>query len=106
MTVRIGYLAVVEGCLLGTGLVFLTAYTGASLYRSVAPQLALREFESAQAALASSDGSPVAVPGADGRIDFSLWSGKRSRAYREGMTVRKGATLAVLRITRLNLRVL
>ena len=96
MTVIIRNLAGVERCLLVAGMILLTVYAAASLYRSVGSRLALREFENVRTAPAV---------GIDGEIDFSPWADKRVRWYRRGLLVGKNATLAILRIPKLNIRV-
>jgi sortase A len=105
MTVIIRKLACVERCLLVAGMIPLTVYAAVSLYQSVGSRLALREFENVQTAPAGSANEPAPAVGIDGEIDFSLWADRRVRAYQRVLPVRKSATLAILRIPKLNIRV-
>lgn len=91
-----------ERWLLVIGVVLLSIYGAAHLYRLVGSKLALGEFDQAHAVARSEVAKklPRSEP-----IDFSLWSDKRIRAYRDSFAVHTGVPLAVVRIERLNIRV-
>lgn len=100
-SLRVKALNGVEIVLLASGLAFVLMYTSMRIHSMTMYRAGLWSF----AALKSI--SPAAKGAAADRatIDFSLWSGKRVRAYTEALAARLGAPLAVLSIPRLALTV-
>lgn len=81
---------------LSLGLFLLALFGSAMMHRFAGSQLALASFE------AGSEGPPDV--GADGPLDFSLWSEKRIRAFRESLHLLQGDPVAVLAIDRLKIK--
>ena len=94
-----------ERIFLAAGVTLLLIFAAARIHRFMFSQLALVQFDQAQAALLQkSSKSSVKAPGDEG-VDFSLWSEKRVRAYRESLLINKDLPLAVLCLDRLRIRV-
>jgi sortase A len=94
-----------EWVCVGAGLVLLGIWTAAWLHRTTMSRASLRAFDRAQAAAAApaaGAGEQPAVPAPE-QVDFSLWSEKRVEAYRESLTARFDAPLAVLEIPKFRL---
>ncbi len=73
------------------------------VYRFVASRAAIAEFDGRAAKAAPAQyGSPAI---GDENVDFSLWSEKRVREYRESLQTHKGTALGVLTLARLRIRV-
>jgi sortase A len=94
-----------ERSLLAIGVMLLVAVAAAHVHRWVFSQLALKEFDQAQAALTQADPKPAVEARGNEEVDFSLWSEKRIREYRQSLLTKKDAPLAVLRIEKLRIRV-
>jgi sortase A len=92
-------LAVLECTLLVCGGLLLVVFAAGLFERLVSPRLALRQFERARETAA------VVIPASQGPLDFSRWSAKRVRAYRDSLLSMKELPLAVLRIQRLHIQV-
>jgi sortase A len=102
---RKGTLQFFQNLLMVAGLILLAAYALALIHRSVSSRLALRAFDEAQAAgSASEDSNSTGLQG-DEKVDFSLWSEKRVREYRESLSIEKRLPMAVLSISKLSIRV-
>jgi sortase A len=98
----LGYL---QHLLLVVGVILLATYALVLIYRSVSSRLALRAFDRAQAAASSGDESSTMPSQGDEKVDFSLWSEKRIREYKESLSIEKRLPWAVLSIDKLRLRV-
>ncbi len=92
-----------ERGLLAIGLIFCAVCGAAVAYRSLASRAALAEFDRRAARVDPIQGGSPAI--ADENVDFSLWSEKRVREYRESLRTHKGTALGVLTLARLNIRV-
>jgi sortase A len=92
----------VEGILLTTGAVLLSAYIGVRLYGVIASRYVIEAFQQ-KAALSSPADSPTTARPAG--VDTSLWSDKRIRAYNESLSHTFGTPLAVLSIPKIHLEV-
>jgi sortase A len=90
-------LRVFQHLLMAAGIVLVAASAAALMDRSVSSRLALRAFTQAQEDVRRLRG------GED--VDFSLWSGKRVRAYKESLSIDKQLPWAVLGIGKLRIRV-
>ena len=91
--------------LLVAGVTLLGICALALIHRSVSSRLALRAFDQAQAAGSAKEDSGTVRLQSDGNVDFSLWSEKRIREYKESLLVEKRLPLAVLSIDKLRIRV-
>jgi len=91
--------------LLVTGVILLAIYALVLIHRSVSSRLALRAFDQAQAAATTSEDSSTIQLQGDEKVDFSLWSEKRIREYKESLVIEKRLPWAVLSIEKLNIRV-
>lgn len=91
--------------LLMLGVVLLTASALALIDGSVSSRLALEAFDQAQAAEPATEVESAAWQRGPEQADFSLWSAKRIREYRESLVVERRLPRAVLSIDRLGLRV-
>ena len=105
-------LVVVERVLLAIGVVLLCAFIGVRLYGVMASRAATAAFREMPATfLPSSTGPEVAASGAsrmetpNTKVDTSLWSDKRIRAYRDSLTHAFGTPLAILTVPKINLEV-
>ena len=94
---RKGTLQFFQNLLLVAGIILLAAYALALIHRSVSSRLALRAFDQARAAIWSEDSNSTGLQG-DEKVDFSLWSEKRIREYKESLVAEKRLPLAVLSI--------
>jgi sortase A len=104
--IRIGRgLSTLERSLWIAGVLFLAVCAAALLHRLIASRTALAEFDVARARAEEGAATGALEVESDGELDFSLWSVRRVRAYRESLTIHKGAPLATLRLARLNIRV-
>jgi len=108
-----------ERLFLGVGLTLLAVVAGVMIHGSLSARRALAQFDEAQAALAKTAANPtpvttatavsvaapaIALAGED-KADFTLWSEKRMREYRASLLTVKDAPMAVIKITKLKLRV-
>jgi sortase A len=98
-------MGIAESVLLVMGAALMAAYTVPGIHATVMSRAALREFALAeQGGPPSSDASGTPA-GAQPKVDFSLWSIKRIRAYRESLTHQFATPLAVLKIPKIGLEV-
>ena len=89
-----------ERVLLTAGLICVLVYVCTRIYATAMYQAGLWSFSQLKS------GSPSAKYEEHGRsIDFSLWAGKRIKAYKQSVATRVGTPLAVLSIPRLRLDV-
>lgn len=102
---RYKWLLLIERLLLVAGGILLTIYASARVHSWISSNAALREFDRAHAV-----GEPETQPGTaqwqrDDEVDFSLWSDKRIRAFKETLWLKEDRALAVLQLDRLRIRV-
>jgi sortase A len=102
---RKGTLQFFQNLLMVAGLILLAACALALIDRSVSSRLALRAFDQAQAVGSASEDSDLTGLQGDEEVDFSLWSEKRVREYKESLSVEKRLPMAVLSISKLSIRV-
>ena len=95
---------ILERSLLAAGGLLLGVWAAALIHRSVGSRTALIEFEKARESVAAG-GWTGGLEVDPGDTDVSLWSEKRVREYRQSLAIHKGAPLAVLRVSRLNIQV-
>jgi sortase A len=88
-----------ERTALAVGLLLLSVYGLGMLHRSIGSRRALKAFDSAVVAGLSRTEREAATP-----VDFSLWSEKRIRAYKESLSILEDDPIAVLSIARLDVR--
>jgi sortase A len=86
------------------GITLLSLYGSARLHSEISSRLALRSFERPHV-LAAPRCKDAADSPANQRVDFTLWSEKRLRAYRESLIAKKDRPLGVLRIPSLEIEV-
>ena len=91
--------------LLVAGVILLAIYALVLIHRSVSSRLALRAFDQAQAAGSTTEESSTTRLQGDEKVDFSLWSEKRIREYKESLLIEKRLPWAVLSIGKLRIRV-
>ena len=104
MNWRIRGLTILERCLFGAGLILIAVFGVAMAYRSIASRSALRDFDRAMAAPEKEGLTGAAGLDGDRNIDFSLWSEKRIRAYRDSLSALKAAPMAVIRLEKIDVR--
>jgi sortase A len=92
----------VERILLVIGLTFLAVWAAARLYRTMGSRAAIARF---QANHATDSASESPDPASDPPIDFQLWSIQRISAYKDSLTKKMSAPLAILRIPKIGLEV-
>lgn len=93
-----------ESVLLAVGVVLMTICAAALLHRTISSRVALWQFDRGQAA-AQHQNSVTSQWKAEQGIDFSLWGEKRILAYRDSLITKTDAPLAVLEISKLQIRV-
>jgi sortase A len=91
--------------LLAAGIVLLATSGLAVMDRSISSRLALRAFDQARPAEPAREDAGTRPLSGDDVADFSLWSEKRMREYRESLSIEKRLPLAVLGISKLGIRV-
>jgi sortase A len=92
--------------LIATGMVLLVAYVGVRLYGVVGSRTAIAAFEQTVAPkILSAHEARDAFPASAEKIDTSLWSEKRIRAYHDSLSHAFGTPLAVLSIPKIHLEV-
>jgi sortase A len=84
-----------ERCLLALGLMMLTGFGAGMIHRHAGSSAAISEFEASHPDLRPETAAP---------IDFSLWSGKRIKAFQHSLALIKDEPLAVLSIARLQIK--
>src|SRR5208337_222557 len=94
----------IERLLLAAGLALVLVYLSAHVHAAVMYRAGLWSFSALQSSSSSATQDEGKRQPADG-VDFSLWSGKRVKAYTEAVATRLGAPLAVVSIRRLGLNV-
>lgn len=98
---------IVERILLGAGTVLLGVSCGAWIQGTFASQAAIERFEKnqAQASVVSVSAARMTDPVSGSRVDFALWSEKRTREYKESLAQKLDMPLAILRIPKISLEV-
>jgi sortase A len=92
----------IERLLLVFGLLLLMVFGSALIHREVTSRQAFRQFEASRIAAVELSALEQAI--AEEPVDFSLWSEKRVRAYRESLHVHKDLPLGVISVARLKIR--
>jgi sortase A len=95
----------VERILLIIGLTFLAVWAGARLYGTMGSRAAIARFQTDHATSPTGSPSVSPDPGPDSPIDFQLWSIQRISAYKDSLTKKMEAPLAILRIPKIGLEV-
>ncbi len=90
---------ILERGALGVGVVLLAFYAAAMLHRTAGSKVAISSFEAAEKAA-----SPAAAPAEEKALDFSLWSEKRIKAYRDSLPILQADPMALLAIDRLQIK--
>jgi sortase A len=110
--VRSRLLHFLELALLSAGVLLTLFYVGARIdsYLSSRAAIATFEAESSQPALAAAPAAATAapidsLPARSAKVDFSLWSPGRVRAYRQSLARDAGAAIALLRVPKIHLLV-
>lgn len=98
-------LVIFERSLFVAGDILLLIYVSALLYRVILSQLAARDFDETQSSLLRTESTTSDEFPGDERADFSVWSQKRVRAYKNSLSFKRDLPLAVLRLYKLNIRV-
>jgi len=96
---------VLERLLMVAGVVLVTICAAALLQRAVSSRVALWRFDKAQAAVSHDNSQTSDSPGAEPRVDFSLWAEKRIQAYKDSLLSKTDPPLAVLHIDKVGIRV-
>jgi len=104
MTAWTNTLRRLEWFLLLVGAVLLTTYGVARLHSHLSARRALERFQAAKAAAPPSAPNSSQVM-ASAEVDFSLWSEKRVREYKESLLAKTDLPLAVLQVPKLQLEV-
>jgi sortase A len=87
------------------GLMLLSVWLAARFHKAVGSRVAIAEFEAENAATPSNGASASPDLVSDVPVDFRLWSAKRVSAYKDSLTEKFDAPLAILRIPKINLEV-
>src|ERR1700748_2591335 len=87
------------------GVILLTLFVGAMIYRDVVPELGLRNFDKSRSVMMQAPQELWDGDGDDEKVDLRLWSPQRIRAYRESVALTKNMPLAVLRLDKFKIRV-
>ncbi len=95
----------IEVLLLTMGLAFLLFYTCARIHAAVMYQAGLWSFDALKSIAPVDRDAAKDVGGQQGKINFTSWSRKRIRTYRQALAKKLGVPLAVLSIPRLALDV-
>jgi len=95
----------VERILLGAGLLLLVISCGAWVDGAFASRAAVERFEKDQAQMPAVDATPMIDPVSGYRVDFALWSEKRTREYKDSLAQKVDMPLAILRIPKISLEI-
>jgi sortase A len=99
----LSFISATEKFLFIAGIGLLSVYGWDRLESGVASRLALQAFAQSQALPGPTEN--VTDPSIDRRVDFTLWSQKRIRAYRESLISKKDPAVGVLRVPSLKIEV-
>jgi sortase A len=105
MTTRPKILAGVERLLGFLGVLLLSFFVAAMIYRQVSSRLSLRNFDENQSVVMRAPEVLLANVAENRQIDLKLWSQQRIEAYRASLSVTKNMPLAVLRLNKFKSRV-
>ena len=94
-----------EHWLLVMGVICLAVFAAAMLHRSVSSRSALIDFDRMKATAAGGPKVEALELGDERKVEYTLWSEKRMRAYQESLEILKGPPMAVLTVGRLGIRV-
>jgi sortase A len=92
-----------ERLLLAIGLTLLATWCAAWLYRTIASQAAIKRFRTEEAIKHNHDANSFLDPSSDSIVNFRLWSTTRVEAYKESLSQKFDAPLAILRIPKIEL---
>jgi sortase A len=95
----------IEIALIGIGLTLLSVWGGAWIYRTVSSRAAIKRFEMDRAHASAVSSAPVIDLTSGLRVDFALWSPKRTQEYMDSLAKKTDRPLAVLRIPNIHLEV-
>src|SRR6266850_2676554 len=94
-----------EQILLAIGVMLLAIWGAARFHRAVASRAAITRFEAENATSVAPAPSIALDPILSSKIDFRLWSVKRTEAYEDSLTKKTDLPLAILRIPKIALEV-
>jgi sortase A len=95
----------IELILLSIGLTLLTMWGGAWIYRGVSSRVGIMRFEAGDVHAQNMNPTRANDVASGERVDFTLWSEKRMAAYKDSLSGKTDAPLAVLVIRKINLKV-
>jgi len=101
---RTGLLRRVEQLLLAVGVILLAIYGAARIHSYVSSRRAIERFKATYPPASPKTLSP-SQPQIHEQVDFSLWSEKRIRDYKESLLTKTDLPMAVLQIPKLHLEV-
>ena len=105
MTTRQKLLTDLESMFGLLGVILLTLFVGAMIYRDATLRLGLHNFDKSRSLILQAPPGLLNDDADDEKIDLRLWSQKRIQAYRESLAVTKSIPLAVLRLDKFKIRV-
>jgi sortase A len=95
---------VFEHLLFSAGLILLLVDASAMLHRAALSRLALRDFDTAQAALSHTTSTASNKLPSDAKTNFGDWSKERIRSYKDSLLVKRDLPIAVLHFVKLHTR--
>jgi sortase A len=95
----------VERILFGAGLLLVGISCGAWVHGTLAAQSAIQRFQKVQVRASVVSAAAMTDPISGSRVDFALWSEKRTREYKDSLAQKMDLPLAVLRIPKISLEV-
>jgi sortase A len=95
----------IERILLSLGLALLAVWIGAELHSEVSSRVAIMRFEAGEVHERDTRLARAKDIASRELVDFSLWSEKRISSYRESLTTKVDAPIAILAIRKINLTV-
>jgi len=87
------------------GVILLTLFVGAMIYRDVVPELGLHNFDKSRSVMMQAPQELLDGDGDGEKVDLRLWSPQRIQAYRESVALTKNMPMAVLRLDKFKIRV-
>jgi len=102
---RTGLLRRLEQLLLVVGVILLGIYGAARIHSYISARRALERFKATYRPTSPNTLEPAQPPQTHEQVDFSLWSEKRIRDYKESLLTKTDLPLAVLQIPKLHLEV-
>jgi sortase A len=96
----------IERILLGIGLTLLAVWGALRFHGFVGSRAAIAQFHDEEGTTSVAEPpAPAMDPSSGSLVDFRLWSFKRIAAYKDSLTKKTDAPLAILRIPKINLEV-